>query len=306
MSGRLPPAYRPPPDAHPGIGVQARLGATSPQEVHIHQRSASVESTSSHTSSEVRRLHMIPMDGGVRPLGLQQNNSSDQSLNNSLDGSIGSGWSLDKIQRSMEQKANTFDNMLTPLQEGVEATPTPDHMTRVNDTPALMKAVPVKAPKPPTLPKPPPAVAAKPHQRLPKTTSPPPDIVPITTGYHGYRSSNHSNHDHNSARHSNSGRYDHNHHHSNSSSHNSCSSNDEDPASIAINKKRPKVPDLTTMDPRKPKLKVKKVPRSVWQPRPMNGAIQSSSSESDSDGSDYSVDTVVGPGDTSTLRSAHV
>lgn len=242
------------------------------------------------------------MDGGVRPFALQQNNSSDHSLNNSLDGSIESGWSLDKIQRSMEQKANVFDSMLAPLQEGVEATPTPDHMTPVKDTSAPLKVVPVKVPKPPTLPKPPPAVAAKPHQKFPKTTSPPPDIVP-TTGYH---TNGHHHSNHNGIHHGNSSdRYESQH--SNSSSHQSYSSGEEDPTSIAINKKRPKVPDLTTMDPRKPKLKVKKVPRSVWQPRPMNRAIQSSSSESESDdGSDYSVDTVVGPGDTSTLRSAHV
>jgi hypothetical protein len=233
------------------------------------------------------------MDGGVKPANLHQHqlsNGSEHSFT-SLDGSIGSGWSLDKIQRSMEQKADSFDNMLTPLEEDVEATPT-DHVTS-NHTPAL-KVVPVKAPKPPTLPKPkgvvPPAVSTKPppHQRVPKTTSPPPDIVPTTnSGRHGYNNNHHK----------------HSGHHSNS--HHSNSSDEDDPTSIAINKKRPKVPDLTSMDPRKPTLKVKKVPRSVWQPRPMNKAIQSSS-ESDSEGSNYSANTVVGPGDSSTLRSAHV
>ena len=82
----------------------------------------------------------------------------------------------------------------------------------------------------------------------------------------------------------------------------------EDPKSLAVNKLRPSIPDLTQLkrlDPRTPRIKQGKVPGSVWQPRSMNKAIQSSS-ESDSD-SDFSIaDTVVEPGDNTSLRSSHV
>lgn len=258
-----------------------------------HQRSTSMES--SHSASEVRRLHVLPMDSGQSAQSATPTQSSS-SLNNSLDESIQSGWSLDRIQRSMEQKATSFDNMLAPLQENPEDTSPHSHMTSGQLAPphiipvnppsfprqqvptrlpkVAKKPLKVKTAKPPGLGHAPePEVVPKSHHRYPKTTSPPPDIVPNSNGHHIY------------------------------------SSDEEDPNSIAINKKRPKVPDLTTIDPRKPKLKVKKVPRSVWQPRPMTRAIQSSSSDSDSDGSDYSVDTVIvggEPGDSSTLKSAHV
>lgn len=208
----------------------------------------------------------MPMDGGLKSNPLSSSEHSTSSLHNSLEDSIGSGWSLDRIQRSMEQKASSFENMLAPLQEHGEGTL--GHMTNGHTAP-----IPTKPPKPPTLPKPKPPSRqphTKPHQRTTTASSPPPDIVPHD--YHMY-------------------------------------SSDQDHTSIAINKKRGKVPDLTAIDPRKPTLKVKKVPRSVWQPLPMTRAIQSSSSESDSEGSDYSVDTVVvreQPGDTSTMRSAHV
>lgn len=268
-----------------------------------HQRSSSMES--SQSASEVRRLHVLPLNGGqptlppptqppTQGLHASSGGSNNQSTS-SLDESVQSGWSLDRIMRSMEQKANSFDNMLAPLEENPEDTSVhmtsgqlaPPHLIPANP-PSIRR--PQVAPKPPKVakkPTQPPQKAPKPsalshtpnsevipkasHAHLPKATSPPPDIIPSSNGHHGY-------------------------------------SSDEDPTSIAINKKRPKVPDLTTMDPRKPKLKVKKVPRSVWQPRPMTHAIQSSSSESDSEGSEYSVDTVImgGAVDTSTLKSAHV
>ena len=244
----------------PGPGMHGRsVSMGSGGFAQRHERSSSIESRTSQ--SEVRILQVIPMDGGLKHHLPSSTEHSTSSLHNSIDDSIGSGWSLDRIQRSMEQKASNFDNMLSPLQEHGDGSL--GHMTNGHTAP-----IPTKPPKPPTLPKPqaPPKHVPKPHQRMAMASSPPPDIIP-----HDY-------------------------------------SSDEDHTSIAINKKRPKVPDLTTIDPRKPTLKVKKVPRSVWQPRPMTRAIQSSSSESESDGSDLSVDTVVvrGRGDTSTLRSAHV
>ena len=250
------------------------------------------------------------MDGGVKsPLHFDPPEPA-HSHHSSLDGSVESGWSLDKIVRSMEQKANSFENLLTPLEED-HMTTEDSHMTNGQFTKNLvtsthhtpLQTIPVKPPKPPVAKKPKPttgkgpastslqgpavsslqgptvsatqpAARTQPHKRthvhVPKAVSPPPDLVQISSN----------------------GKYSY--------------SSGEDHTSIALNKKRPEVPDLTTLDPRKPKLKVKKVPRSVWKPRPMARTIESSSSESDSDGSDYSVDTVVGPGDSSTLRSAHV
>lgn len=82
-----------------------------------------------------------------------------------------------------------------------------------------------------------------------------------------------------------------------------------DPSSLAINKLRPSVPDLgqlTDMDPKKPKIKQSKVRRAVWEPRPMNRAIESSSDSESDTGSEYSVDSVLQPGDNTSLRSSHV
>ena len=272
-------------------GSRLRSGSVDQQGVPAvqHQRSYSIESTQS--ASETRRLHVLPMGGGGQSTHSMTPNQSSSSLNNSLDESIQSGWSLDRIQRTMEQRANSFDNMLTPLQEKPEDISV--HMTSGQLAPphklAPVPTAPPSFPKPQVAPKPP-KVSKKPashkpgvnhtpqpevvpqrtHHKLPKAVSPPPDVIPSSNGLHN-------------------------------------SSSDDDPTSIAINKKRPKVPDLTTMDPRKPKLKVKKVPRSVWQPRPMTRPV-SSSSESDSDASDNSMETVIvgGPGDSSSLKSAHV
>lgn len=271
--------------ATPGLGMGIKSSHIS--EVN-HGHSNSMASNTSHSSSEVRRLQVTPLDGqgplATSPQGsISHTLSSPHNSSSSLNSSIGSGWSLDKIQRRMEQQANSFENMLTPLQETLEDGTVQSHMMNGHLSPP--QTLPTRAPKPrpPTLPKPPPApkpvhtvppklpeVVPQPDRRrpLPQTVSPPPDVVQ-SSGNHGY------------------------------------SSDEEDPTSIAINKKRPKVPDLTSI-PRKPRVKVKKVPRSVWQPRAMTRAIQSSSSESDSEGSEVSVETVIAPGDSSTLRSAHV
>lgn len=228
---------------------------------------------------DVPHLHILPLDSKQTlsppefhapppPLATPLQGLSPHQSSSSLDGSIGSGWSLDKIQQSMEMKARNFDSMLAPLQEGMETTPR--HQPVANGNPISVK--PPTLPKPKTAPKPRPTKAPKPHPF--KARSPPPDVVQ-SSGNYGYSSS-------------------------------------EDEDSIAINKKKSKVPDLTSMDPRKPRLKATnaKVPRSIWEPRPMTKAIQSSSSDSESEGSDYSVDTVIcqgaGPRDTATLRSAHV
>ena len=74
--------------------------------------------------------------------------------------------------------------------------------------------------------------------------------------------------------------------------------------SIAINRVPPSIPDLTSLDPRKPQLRQGKVPRSVWEQRPTNRAIESSS-ESDYASDSDSLDTVV-PGDNTSLKSSHV
>ncbi len=332
----------------------SRLGPKQPSHAVSSTGISHTPSGTSHASSSMGRtssasemchLKVIPMDGGVKsPVLTMDGLQPDHSHQSSLDGSIESGWSLDKIVRSMEKRANSFDNLLAPLEESVaqqgHMTNRQDHvtsgqghvingqnLTASGEQRNRVHSIPVKPPKPPVAVKP--KIAAKPgaetsttqestttkpwnkvstiqeskptpgkpwnkvftlqgappgpqhamayihaqkllHQQLPKVVSPPPDLVQSSNnGGYGYSSG-------------------------------------EDHTSIAINKKRPEVPDLTTLDPRKPKLKVKKVPRSVWKPRPMARTIQSSSSESDSEGSDFSVDTVVAPGDTSTLRSAHV
>ena len=84
--------------------------------------------------------------------------------------------------------------------------------------------------------------------------------------------------------------------------------NGYDENSLALNKTRPNVPDLEHLiknDPKKPQLKRGEVKRAVWMQMSINRAVESSSdTESDSDSS---VDTVIaGPGDTESLKSAHV
>ena len=82
-----------------------------------------------------------------------------------------------------------------------------------------------------------------------------------------------------------------------------------DPNSLAINKLRPSIPDLrqlTDMDPKKPKIKQGKVRRTIWEPRPMNRAIESSSDSESDTGSEFSVDSVLQPGDNTSLRSSYV
>lgn len=204
----------------------------------------------------------------------------------SLNSPIGSEWSLAHIQKYMEKQAQGFDDMLTPPDEGAEGLynarhegsegvdwdmPTGPHMTNghhhhSSSSSSSRPPPPHKTHKPP--------IARKPH--LLKAKSPPPDVVQSSGLPRAYSSSSHGY------------------------------STDEDPKSIAINKKRPKVPDLTSIDPRRPRLKVKRVQGSVWQPKPMNRAIQSSSEE-DSEDSCCSRDTVVPVSHaTDTLRSAHV
>ena len=64
------------------------------------------------------------------------------------------------------------------------------------------------------------------------------------------------------------------------------------------------IPDLGQIDNRRPKLKKTKVPRQVWEPRPMNRAVESSS---ESDGDNYSESSFgAGEVDTTSLKSSHV
>ena len=199
------------------------------------------------SGKDVRHLHVLPLSlpppaiapptGGVGSAVPGTHFHDPQHSISSLT-SIESGWSLDKIQRNMEQKAQNFEKMLTPPNEVMEN-----------------------------------------HWQLPPQK---------TAHLNGHTS--HQNKHHIKTK--------------SESSTNHTYTSDED-TFMPSKRKHTNVPDLTTLDPRKPHLKVKKAPRSVWQPCSTNRAIQSSSSE-ESDDSDYSVDTVVGQTDTSTLRSAHV
>ena len=64
------------------------------------------------------------------------------------------------------------------------------------------------------------------------------------------------------------------------------------------------IPDLGQIDERRPKLRKTKVPRQVWEPRPMNRAVDSSS---ESDGDNYSESSFgAGEGDNTSLKSSHV